>query len=72
MSFFRLSSFILLVLLIGIVDANPAQECAGKFLELRFAYLEFARYSEFFDESSTMTLANTGIYRGPDAIEEYG
>lgn len=72
MSPFRSSFLILLASLTGLAFALTAQECAGKFAALRFSFGDFERYAEFFDEKSTMTQANTGVYRGPADIEEYG
>lgn len=72
MKMFQLTFVVLLAVTTDMAGASTPQECAFKFGQLRFAFSDFARYTDFFEESSTMTLANTGVYRGPDGIEEYG
>lgn len=47
------------------------QACANQFQNLRFNNREFERYGEFFDSSSTITLAEAGTFKGADSIEEY-
>ena len=43
----------------------------GAFLQLEFDIFNYAAYKTYFDASSTLTLAQTGTYTGPDAIQEY-
>ena len=43
----------------------------GAFVQLEFDLFNYAAYNTYFDASSTMTLAQTGVYTGPDAIQEY-
>jgi len=47
----------------------PAQ-CAD-FQALNFDVFNYSEYNKYFDEESKVTLAQTGVYKGPDAIEEY-
>ena len=58
-----------------VVAAVPSltfmQECAGSFLSAQLNLGKFDLYDTWFDDNSTMTLAQTGVYRGPDDILEY-
>mmetsp|Transcript_20961 Transcript_20961/g.23230 ORF Transcript_20961/g.23230 Transcript_20961/m.23230 type:complete len:396 (-) Transcript_20961:26-1213(-) len=45
-------------------------QCAD-FQALNFDILNYSEYDRYFDEESKLTLAQTGVYKGPDAIEEY-
>lgn len=46
-------------------------DCIRQFTAFNFQGLNFTRYDEYYDDSSTFTLAQTGVYTGADAIEEY-
>jgi len=46
------------------------EQCDG-FIQLQVDILNYDRYDEYFNEESTMTLAQSGTYQGPDQIEEY-
>ena len=50
---------------------TPAQLCAGAFLQLEFDLFNYDAYDTYFDETSTLTLAQAGTYTGPDGIKEY-
>lgn len=56
----------------GSVFAQPfsPDQCAG-FLLLGFDFASYDQYPVWFDENSTMTLAQAGAYQGPESIEEY-
>ena len=43
----------------------------GAFVLLQFGIFNYDAYNTYFDETSTLTLAQAGLYTGPDAIEEY-
>jgi len=65
-----------IVLAVSITGANanegsflPAQ-CAD-FQALNFNVFNYSEYDRYFDEESTMIVAQTGTYQGPDGIEEY-
>jgi len=45
--------------------------CIGALLGAQFKLTEDADYSQWFDENSVMTLAQTGSYFGTDGIQEY-
>ena len=47
------------------------QQCAGSFLAAKLNLGKFDLYDTWFDANSTMKLAQTGVYRGPDDILEY-
>ena len=40
-------------------------------MQLQFGIFNYDAYNTYFDETSTLTLAQAGVYTGPDAIEEY-
>lgn len=50
---------------------SAVQSCVISFQKLRFDVSDFDRYSEFYDQSSQLILAQAGIYTGPENIEEY-
>ena len=50
---------------------TPFELCVGGFVQLKFDLFNYDAYNTYFDESSTVTLAQTGTYTGPDAIQEY-
>jgi len=50
---------------------TPAQSCGAAFVQLQFNIFNYDAYNTYFDESSYVELAQTGVYKGPDAIEEY-
>lgn len=47
------------------------QQCAAAFARLRFHEFDFSRYNQFYERNSTITLAEAGVYTGPESIEEY-
>lgn len=53
------------------VDAEIMALCNAAFASLHFDPEDYYRYDTFFDDESTLTLAQAGIYRGPEGIEEY-
>ncbi|KAJ8601595.1 hypothetical protein CTAYLR_008452 [Chrysophaeum taylorii] len=46
-------------------------KCITGFRRLAFVYNNFDMYPTYFNEESTMTLAQAGTYEGPEDIEEY-
>ena len=50
---------------------TPFELCVGGFVQLKFDIFNYDAYNTYFDESSTLTLAQTGTYTGPDGIKEY-
>jgi hypothetical protein len=56
------------------ITASPsltASECAGGFIANRFDVRKFELYDTWFDENSTVTLVQAGVYQGVDDIREY-
>lgn len=66
-----LSAFFLLLSLptLTLAQYNP-DLCAG-FVALEFSFSNFDRYPEWFDDNSTITLAQAGQYQGAADIAEY-
>ena len=62
----------MLSLVVGIPSLT-ANECVGSFLSLEppFNLGSFDLYENWFDNNSSMTLAQAGSYKGVDDIEEY-
>lgn len=48
-----------------------ATDCALAFGRLELSLFNFDRYEDFFAPTSTMTLAEAGVFTGPDNIREY-
>jgi len=46
-------------------------EQCGAFVLLQFDIFNYDAFTTYFDDSSVLTLAQTGSYKGPSAIEEY-
>ena len=46
-------------------------ECAGGFIAAGLDLRKFELYDTWFDENSTVTLVQTGVYQGVDDIKEY-
>lgn len=46
------------------------EQCAG-FVALNLEAHEYDKYDQYYNQDSRMVLAQTGVYQGPDAIEEY-
>ena len=63
----------MLSLVITAIPSLTANECVVSFLALAppFSVGEFELYGNWFDNSSSMTLAQAGTYKGVDDIEEY-
>ena len=55
------------------VPSLTASECVSSFLALDppFHAQSFELYDQWFDDNSTLRVAQTGIYKGADAIREY-
>ncbi|KAJ8612686.1 hypothetical protein CTAYLR_002126 [Chrysophaeum taylorii] len=53
------------------VNENDALKCISGFARTGFLFRNFHMYPSYFNEESTMTLAQAGTYEGPDDIEEY-
>ena len=72
-----LSTTAVFFLTVSITIANAGN--AGPFLPsqcadykaLNFDIFQYSEYDRYFDEESTLTLAQTGTYQGPNGIEEY-
>jgi len=50
--------------------AYSREQCGG-LIALEFDIFKYSDYNKYFDEDSTVTLAQAGVYQGPAAIEEY-
>ena len=63
----------MLSLVITAIPSLTANECVGSFLTLDppFNLGRFELYGNWFDNSSSMTLAQAGTYKGAHDIEEY-
>ena len=63
----------MLSLVITAIPSLTAPECVGSFLSLDppFNAGNFDLYDSWYDDNSTMTLAQAGNYKGAGAIEEY-
>ena len=63
----------MLSLVITAIASLTANECVGSFLALDppFNLRSFDLYETWFDDNSTLTLAQAGNYKGADGIEEY-
>jgi hypothetical protein len=48
-----------------------AHECAGGFIAARLNLRKFELYDTWFDDNSSMTLVQAGVYQGVDDIKEY-
>lgn len=56
------------------VTATPSltiPDCAADFVAAQLNFRNFDKYDTWFDDNSTMTLAQTGVYSGVDDILEY-
>ena len=53
------------------IPALTAPECAGGLIEAGYDVRKFELYDTWFDENSTVTLVQAGVYQGVDEIEEY-
>ena len=63
----------MLSLVIMATPSLTAPECVGSFLSLDppFSLRSFDLYENWFDDNSSMSLAQTGNYKGVDNIKEY-
>jgi len=61
----------MLALVITAFPSLTASECVGGFIANRFDVRKFELYDTWFDENSTVTLVQTGVYQGVDDIREY-
>ena len=63
----------MLSLVITAIPSLTANECVGSYLALDppFNLRSFELYGNWFDNSSSMTLAQAGTYKGAHDIEEY-
>lgn len=69
-----LSAFIFLLKLTAgqhLDGSITATECVEAFELLQLDFEDFTRFPKYFNENSTMYVAQTGIYHGVDGIEEY-
>ena len=56
------------------VTATPSltiPDCAADFVAAQLNFRNFDKYDTWFDDNSTLTLAQTGVYSGVDDILEY-
>ena len=61
----------MLALVLTAIPALTAPKCAGGLIEARYDVRKFELYDTWFDENSTVTLVQAGVYQGVDEIEEY-
>lgn len=63
---------LLLILLQATSDAQVTPEvCGGMFQALNFNLSDFSRFPDYFNDNSSMTLAQAGTYIGVESITEY-
>ena len=67
----RTQSRMLSFMVAAVPSLTFMQQCAGSFLAAKLNLGKFDLYDTWFDANSTMKLAQTGVYRGPDDILEY-
>ncbi len=63
----------MLSLVITAIPSLTANECVGSFLALDppLSLRSYDLYETWFDDNSSMTLAQAGYYKGAGEIEEY-
>ena len=61
----------MLALMTTAIPSLTMNECLGGLAASGFDFSLFSRYDDWFDNNSSMTLAQTGTYTGRDDIEEY-
>ena len=61
----------MLALVLTAIPALTAPECAGGFIAAGYNTRKFELYDTWFDENSTVTLVQAGVYQGVDDIKEY-
>ena len=64
---------VMLSLVITAIPSLTANECVGSYLTLNppFNQRSFDLYETWFDDNSSVTLAQVGTYKGVDGISEY-
>ena len=68
---FCIASALCMLSLIKTSAAQYTIEQCGGIKALEFELTNFEKYPVYFDENTTMTLAQTGVYKGPEELEEY-
>ena len=61
----------MLSLMVTAIPSLTAPECAAGFVEAQLNLRQFELYPTWFDDNSSLTLAQTGVYEGVDDIEEF-
>ena len=61
----------MLALVLSALPSLTLPECAGGFIAAGLDLRKFELYDTWFDENSTVTVAQAGVYRGTDDILEY-
>ena len=61
----------MLALVITAIPALTAPECIGGFIAAGYNARRLELYDTWFDENSTVTLVQAGVYQGVDDIKEY-
>ena len=61
----------MLSFIVAAIPSLTELECAGSFITAQLDLGKFDLYDTWFDDNSTMTVPQTGVYRGPDDILEY-
>ena len=63
--------YFMLALVLTAFPSLTLPECAGGFIAAGLDLRKFELYDTWFDENSTVTLVQTGVYQGVDDIKEY-
>ena len=66
-----LTSLLVYVSLLAVCKAQFSQEDCSAFFFLGFDLRKYDEYPTYFGDDSTFTVAQGGVYTGPDSIEEY-
>jgi len=61
----------MLSLMVTAIPSLTAPDCAAGFVEAQLNLRQFELYPTWFDDNTSLTLAQTGVYEGVDDIEEY-
>ena len=61
----------MLAFVVTAIPSLTASECALSFISANPDLRKFELYDTWFDDNSTTTLAQAGVYKGADDIKEY-
>ena len=64
-------SVAMLSLMVTAIPSLTAPDCAAGFVEAQLNLRQFELYPTWFDDNTSLTLAQTGVYEGVDDIKEF-